>query len=399
MTAETDSNLTGAEFDLANAGYTAMPDPERAAESEPIRSDSASLREAADRRSGPDPEIVVRQYTDARGKPAAKDEAITLARAARDYASATAADSRKAEEESADELATRIDGLRAEVAADDPEAAAFYGFEAADADLGDGRKSEVHSPVPPSEGQDVAAQLDPELEKLMQHPQVRLALEEKVGEVERARQSYVDGLGAAIQLAQSSFVNQFPELAGVAAEQLPAALEQMSRHDPAKFARVQAIIAGSEQLLARQQQEMRRQADAVRQSFQQFARAEDTRLDTMLKDEPKQVRQAVAQEIMASAKASGIEPSELHRLFASEPLMRNATFQRMMYDAGKYRLMMKAKEAAAARPVPPVQRPGMAASRGEREQSDLRTLSARLSSSGDLKDAVALYQARRTRGG
>jgi hypothetical protein len=135
-------------------------------------------------------------------------------------------------------------------------------------------------------------------------------------------------------------------------------------------------------------------ADATRRSFQAFAKAEDARLETMLKEETRGVRQAVAQEIMSSAKASGIEPEELQRLFDSEPLMRNATFQRMMYDAGKYRLMMKARDTVTAKPMPPVQRPGMAASRGERDQNDLRTLSARLSSSGDLKDAVALYQAR-----
>lgn len=69
-------------------------------------------------------------------------------------------------------------------------------------------------------------------------------------------------------------------------------------------------------------------------------------------------------------------------------------FRGLQYDAGKYRLMMKAKDALAARAIPQVQRPGMAVSRGDREQHDLRGLSARLSSSGDLKDAVALYQAR-----
>jgi hypothetical protein len=56
---------------------------------------------------------------------------------------------------------------------------------------------------------------------------------------------------------------------------------------------------------------------------------------------------------------------------------------------------MKAKDAVTAKPMPPVQRPGMAARRGEGEQHDLRTLSARLSSTGDLKDAVALYQAKK----
>jgi hypothetical protein len=87
---------------------------------------------------------------------------------------------------------------------------------------------------------------------------------------------------------------------------------------------------------------------------------------------------------------------ELMRLFDSEPVMRNAAFQRMMYDAGKYRLMMKARDAVAARPVPPVQRPGTARAPGELERADLRTLSARLSNSGDIRDAVALYHARKS---
>jgi Phage terminase large subunit len=71
-------------------------------------------------------------------------------------------------------------------------------------------------------------------------------------------------------------------------------------------------------------------------------------------------------------------------------------FRGMQYDAGKYRLMMKARDAAVAKPVPPVQRPGMATTRSERDRADLRTLSTRLSTSGDIKDAVALYQARKS---
>ena len=71
-------------------------------------------------------------------------------------------------------------------------------------------------------------------------------------------------------------------------------------------------------------------------------------------------------------------------------------FRGMQYDAGKYRLMMKAKDAVSARPVPPVQRPGIARTPAEREHTDLRTLNARLSNSGDIKDAVALYHARKS---
>jgi hypothetical protein len=393
MTVQTDAELTGAAFDLVNAGYAAMPDPGREGERQPIDSDSASLRDVADRRPDSQPEVIVRQYTNAEGKPAAANEAVTLARAARDYASATAGDKRVAEAESSEALAARIDALRAEGAANDPEAPEFYGFE--QPKDSDGRDEEAAAPADAAQHRgENAAELDPDIEQLMQHPQVRLALEEKVGEVERARRSYAEGLDAAMQIAHASFVSQFPELAGLAPERLPEALAQIAHQDPAKLARIQAIVAGSEQLRARQNEEMRRTADASRRNFQSYAKAEDARLETLLKQETRDVRQAVAQEIMASAKASGIEPEEMQRLFDSEPLMRNATFQRMMYDAGKYRLMMKARDAVTAKPMPPVQRPGMATSRGERDQHDLRALSARLSSSGDLKDAFALYQAK-----
>ncbi len=393
MTAAINGEPTGASFDLANAGYAEMPDPHRDSDREPIGGDGASLREVADRRSEPPPKTVVRRYTDGEGKPAAANEAVTLARAARDYAHATAADKRTSENESAEALAANIDAMRADVAAHDPDAADFYGFEQPDA-VERGEEDVAAASNPAEQREERADRLDPDLEQLMRHPQVRLALEEKVGEVERARQVYLQGLDAAMQIAQTSFMSQFPELAALPPERLPDALAQLAQQDPAKLARIQAIVAGSEQLRARQDEERRRAADDQRRHFQSYARAEDDRLEGMLKDETTAVRQAVAQEIMASAKASGIEPEELRRLFDSEPLMRNATFQRMMYDAGKYRLMMKARDAVTSRPMPPVQRPGMAASPGERNQHDLRTLSARLSSSGDLKDAVALYQAK-----
>lgn len=392
MTDRTDAELTGGAFDLANAGYTQMPDAEREEESQSIDGDHASLRDAADRLSDQQPKTAVRKYTDGEGKPAAANEAVTLARAARDYATATAGDRHAAEGKSSEALATRIDALRAEVAANDPDAPEFYGFKQPEA--GGERDGDVEETAGVAKDQGKHSQLDPDIEQLMQHPQVRLAIEEKVGEVERARRSYVDGLDAAMQIAQVSFVSQFPELAALAPERLPEALAQIAQQDPAKLARIQAIVAGSEQLRARQSEEMQRTAAAVRSNFQNYAKAEDARLETMLKGETKDTRQAVAQEIMASAKASGIEPAEMQRLFDSEPLMRNAIFQRMMYDAGKYRLMMKAKERVTAKPMPPVQRPGMASSRGERDQHDLRALNARLSNTGDLKDAVALYRAK-----
>jgi len=376
-----------------------MPDPDHEEKSEAIGSDTASLREAATARAATPDDAIVRQYLGPNGKPAAANEAITLARAGRDYASAIAAEKHIAENETSEALAARVDAMRAEALASDPDAAEFYDFDLpeADADKTNGAKDRSgRVENEPSQVDSGPGALDAELEKALQHPQVRHAIEETIGEVEKTRQNYLDGLAAATQIAQASFLSQFPDLAGVPPEHLPGVLEQMSRQDPAKFARVQATVAATEQLFAQQRVESGRQAELARQDFQSYAQSEDARLETMLKGEPKEVQAAVTAEIMASARASGVEPAELNRLFNSEPLMRNAVFQRMMYDAGKYRLMMKARDAAAARPLPPVQRPGMARTPAEREHADLRTLNARLSSSGDIKDAVALYHARKS---
>jgi hypothetical protein len=400
MSDENESVLTGGAFELANAGYRPMPERDDEETTDAIGSDSASLREAAEQRAGSHDNVTVREYIDSNGKPVAANEAVTLNRAGRDYARAIAADFAAAENETSIALAARVDELRAEVLAKDPDAAEFYGFEPPQAEVDKDNADETDSRKTASEPADPddpeIIRLDPEIEKVINHPQVRAAIEERIGEAEQTRQNYLDGLAAATQIAQVSFLSQFPELASVAPENLPATLAQMSGQDPQKFARVQALVASTEQLFAQQRQESRRQAEAARQNFQNYARAEDARLEALLKGEPKATQHAVTNEIFASAKASGIEPAELIGLFNSEPLMRNAAFQRMMYDAGKYRLVMKARDAAAAKPVPPVQRPGMARMPGEREHADLRMLNARLSTSGDIKDAVALYNARKS---
>jgi hypothetical protein len=398
---EPDAGLTGAAFDLANAGYLPMSDPDRKNEDETIGGDAASLREAAEQRSNGASEVITRGYVDRDGEPVASTEAITLERAARDYAAATSADRLLSENQTSEALAARVDAMRAEALAKDPDAAEVFGFELPDAkaDKAEPGKDKSETPgslhadangVPSIEG------LDPALAKALQHPQVAQAIEERLGEAEKTRQNYINGLAAAQQVAQMSILSQIPELIGLPPERVQAAFAEIARQDPARFARVQALVANTQQMFAQQQQEGQRQAEMARQNFKAFAKSEDVRLETMLKGEPKETQRAVTAEIFASANESGVRPAELVRLFNSEPLMRNAIFQRMMYDAGKYRLMTKARDTAAAKALPPVLRPGMARNFTERNQTDLRALSAKLSSSGDIKDAVALYNARKS---
>ncbi|WP_316180240.1 MULTISPECIES: hypothetical protein [unclassified Bradyrhizobium] len=359
-----------------------MPDPEERPEREALGGDVASLRDAAEQRTDPRSPVMVREYVDEAGNLVDRGESVTLERAARDHARVRAAEVGEAsrgtpDSDSSDHLGSPANG--------EPD-----GFEPA--------SGEAESTAETGSTQhDASSRLAPELERALQHPQVLQAIEEKIGEAEQARQSYREGLASAVQIAQASFLSQFPEFAGMPAEQVPAALERMSREDPGRFGRIQAAVAMSDQLLAQQAEAQRQHAEVAQRSFQSFAQEQDDRLEGMLKSEPRAMRQAVAAEIVASAKESGIPASELNRLFQTEPLMRHATFQRMMYDAARYRLMMRAKDAAVTKAVPPVVRPGVSVSSGERGRTDLRALNARLTSSGDLKDAVALYQARMSR--
>ena len=108
MADEVGPELAGAAFDLANAGYAPMPDPGKKPEEQEIGGDSASLRDAAERLSTESDPVVVRGYLDESGEPAPQNEAITLARAARDYADVVAAERLVAENESSKSLAERI---------------------------------------------------------------------------------------------------------------------------------------------------------------------------------------------------------------------------------------------------------------------------------------------------
>jgi hypothetical protein len=396
---EPDAGLTGAAFELARAGYKPMSDPHKKNDDEAIGGDATSLREVAERRVGADAGVTARGYVDHQGDPVAPSEAVTLDRAARDYAAATSAERLLAENQSSDDLAARVDALRAEALSKDPDAAEIFGFDPPEkVAASEQRKSEAERSLGDAEANSASTidGLDPELARALQHPQVAQAIEERLGEAEKVRQGYLDGLAAAQQVAQMSILSQIPELIGLPPEHVQPALVEMSQRDPARFARVQNLIAGTQQMFAQQQHEHHRSNEIARHNFKAMAQSEDARFDAMLKGEPKATQHAVTSEIFAAAKESGIQPAELMQLFNSQPLLRNAAFQKMMYEAGKYRLMTKAREAASARTLPHVQRPGMAATSAERNQADVRVLSAKLSNSGDIKDALALYNARKS---
>lgn len=104
--------------------------------------------------------------------------------------------------------------------------------------------------------------------------------------------------------------------------------------------------------------------------------------------------QRVASEILPEL---GFKDSELNDLASGKQRLSiyDHRVQRLLADAVKLRDIQKAKTAAAAKPVPPVQRPGTSKPPGAAQSANIQTLSAKLERSGDHRDLGALLGALR----
>jgi hypothetical protein len=189
---------------------------------------------------------------------------------------------------------------------------------------------------------------------------------------------------------------QFPELASNSAQEFEAALNQLSKRDPARYGQARAfadrlaVVQGA-QLLQQQQRDT-----AQRREFSEYAKAEDARFDAMMKGQKPEVVGRVANEVIAYAAELGVPREQLVQLCTTEPIMRNAAFQKMMFDAASYRLLQRARNEVARKVVPPVQRPGVAVdTRAALAEGDIRSLSAKFSSNPSIKNAAEVLTAQR----
>ncbi len=75
-------------------------------------------------------------------------------------------------------------------------------------------------------------------------------------------------------------------------------------------------------------------------------------------------------------------------------ILSNAGIQKLIADGLKLRDIQNAPKAVAAKPVPPVQRPGVARPVGAADSEKIQALEERLTRTGSIKDAEALLNAR-----
>jgi hypothetical protein len=226
---------------------------------------------------------------------------------------------------------------------------------------------EAHQPVDPQPEQTAPQQtngVDPEVARALENPKVREAINQQIQQSEIARQQYMAALHQVSQIQAAAITNQFPELAGATQETLPAVLNAINARDPA---RAQAIVnhlqSASKQIEVTNQQiraEQQRAAQQAQQQFSAYATLEDSKFSDFENSRPAgEARQVRANLETVLREDFDIDPGALLQLYNSNPALRSAEAQKLIYSAVRASLAERAVRNTTRKGLPPVSmRPG-----------------------------------------
>ena len=323
----------GREYEERQAGYIPYTEPGKAdAES----AEDLTVKDAADElaklREQAAPESEIRTFGALDGLP--ENTSLTA-----DQAAKILADDRKSAEDAAEaaeieETRREVDKLRGQAAEDQAKA-----------------KTEA-------EAAETSDDPNVQVEKFLAIPHVREAVDKMHGEIEGVRETYSRGVDVANHFAQAAFIEGFPEIAGLPVDQWEGALAAMAQREPDRFGKAMGTLQRVAQLQALQEEQKQFRTDAEQRDLQQFVTAESTRFNDMIKGEPKEKVRQVERAIVESIQEYGGDSQEFFELLRTTKIVNSAVAQRLLYDAGQYRLISEARVKAAPKSLPPVQRPG-----------------------------------------
>jgi hypothetical protein len=218
------------------------------------------------------------------------------------------------------------------------------------------------------------------------------ALEAERSKAEQARQQYEAALPQLLQTLQQQQAGEFADIKTL------ADVERLAREDWPRYALwdvQQKKIAEVAQHLSLAQQ---RQAQERVQKFAEFARREDDLFKEKVPDMADARKTAALQSAcLAVLRELGFQETELAQSWQGQRdlSLRDHRVQLLIRDATLWREAQAKAKAAATRPVPPVQRPGVSQPKGAALDAEIQHLTQKLEKSGNLKDAAALLRARR----
>ncbi len=218
------------------------------------------------------------------------------------------------------------------------------------------------------------------------------ALEAEREATAKGRQQYEEALPALLQTLHAAQNGEFADIRTM------ADVQRMAAEDPFRYTRWDLQ---QKQLQYVQQQVVEtqsRQEQEKSQRFEEFAKKEDELLKDYVPELSDPVKaQALGNSAIETLKSLDFSDQELAKLWSGQAniSLRDHRVQRLILDGVKYRDAQANKAALAKKPLPPVQRPGVAQPRGAAAQAQVQALINKAEQTGNLKDSVAALIARR----
>lgn len=218
----------------------------------------------------------------------------------------------------------------------------------------------------------------------------RKAAESEREHLAHARQQYEAALPALLQSMQAQVAEEFADVQNM------VDVERMAREDFPRY----ALWDAQQKKLAAVAQELQavqhRQSHEMHARWTHFAQRED---ELMSEHVPELADPEKAPKLRESAvgvlRDRGFSDGELGALYNGQAglSLRDHRIQLLILDAVRWREAQARARQAQARPVPPVQRPGVAQGRAGAADAEIQTLRQKLERSGSIRDAAALRAA------
>jgi hypothetical protein len=250
----------------------------------------------------------------------------------------------------------------------------------------------------PRDTQEYLAQRESERDRGLSRSQNELAEQRKAVEAERAaiaqaKSEYESRLPALVQALQDANAGQFGDIRSIddvtkLAQEDPFRYLQWQAHQ-SKMAAVQAEVDKSTQA---------KQAES-QAAWNTHVQAEAAKFNEGLSDTDRGRLKDLMDAAPKFLEDRGFANKELTDLWQGKEKLslHDHRFQNLILDAMKYRELQKAPAKAIQKPVPPVQRPGVARNANAAKVQSVQSATQKLNASGSIEDAMELLRAQRAR--
>lgn len=246
----------------------------------------------------------------------------------------------------------------------------------------------------PRETQEYLAEREQERDREVRRSQneaaeQRKAIQAQQEAAEKARQQYEAALPTLMQTLQDAQAGAFSDIKTV------DDVTRLAAEDPFRYLQWQAHQTKMQAVQQEMQRAEQRKGEEQHSKWAEHVQREEQLFKESLTDADRAKLKDFQSEAPAFLEAKGFTQKELADLATGKDRLSiyDRRVQSLILDGIKYQAAQKATKTVAAKPVPPVQKPGTAPPRGAAQAEAVQTLAAKLERSGSLKDAVALRMA------